>query len=54
VLSTERQLKHKQKKYKYLLYYQQEEIFSDSEYVKYAIQAYSNKHDCKNMMFQRE
>jgi len=54
VLSTERQLRHKEKRYKYLLYYWQEEIFSDSEYVEYAIRAYLNKHDHKNMMFQRE
>jgi len=54
VLLTERQLRHREKRYKYLLCYWQEKIFFDSEYVKYAIQAYSNRHDCKNMMFQRE
>jgi len=54
VLLTERQLKHKEKRYKYLLCYQQEEIFFDSEYAEYAVQAYLNKHDCKNIMSQRE
>ncbi len=54
MLLTERQLKHKEKRYKYLLCYQQEEIFFDSEYAEYAVQAYLNKHDCKNIMSQRE
>jgi len=54
VLLTERQLRYKEKRYKYLLCYQQEEIFFDFEYVEYAIQMYLNKHDHKNMMFQRE
>ncbi len=52
MLLTERQLRHKEKKYKYLLCYQQERITSDSEYVEYAIQAYLNKHNHKNIMFQ--
>jgi len=54
VLLTERQLKHKEKRYKHLLCYWQERISLDSEYIKYAIQAYLNRHDCKNMMFQHE
>jgi len=54
VLSTERQLKHKEKRYKYLLCYRQERIFLDSEYIEYAIWVYLNKHVCKNMMFWHE
>jgi len=54
VLSTEKQLKHREKRYKYLLCYWQERISLDLEYIRYAIQAYSNKHNHKNMMFQHE
>ena len=54
MLLTEKQLRYKEKRYKYLLCYQQERIFLDSEYIKYVIQAYFNKHDCKNIIFQHE
>ncbi len=54
MLSTHKQLKHRKERYKYLLCYQQEIIFLDLKHIEYAIQAYSNRHDHENIMFQYE